>query len=173
MRCLLGKMDGTRSRFHATFERFGKKSGYKVPWLLTLLLVDVKRVDDGSVVTDHAWMNYGKQFGSLDLHAGDVVEFDARVGMYQKGYSEDDEDNPFRFDYRLERPTRMEKVGRAEGDFTIDEKMSRETFDLVTSWKRGDRPTAPAVIPLPPSRQPLPGPARVPGSRAKTLLDFA
>ncbi|MFW9878877.1 MAG: hypothetical protein ACFFG0_37835 [Candidatus Thorarchaeota archaeon] len=38
--------------------------------------------------------------------------------MYQKGYSEDSEENPVRWDYHLSYPRKVQKCGRAEGDFS-------------------------------------------------------
>lgn len=175
----LGTIDGVRTRFRATFERFGKKSGYKVPWVLTILLIDVKRVDDEKIMTDHAWMTAGKQFKSLDLHSGDIIDFDARVGMYQKGYSEDDEENPFRYDYRLERPTKMEKVGKSDGDFTTEERLSQEIREKVESDEFGISPVK--IIPpfsIPDENiarmnvTPPPVPKPVTSIQQKSLLDF-
>lgn len=149
MRRGLEAIDGERTRFRATFQRFGKKSGYKIRWLLTILLVDIKRLDDEKVIADHAWMTAGKQFKNLDLHSGDIIEFDARVGMYRKGYSESDEDNPFRYDYRLERPTRMEKVGRMTGNFDDLERESQEIREQVEGQISDKIPVKTVTVQLP------------------------
>ena len=125
MRHGLQLIDGVRTRFRSTFKRFGKKSGYKKRWVLTILLVDVKIAGDENVLCDHVWMTAGKQFKDLDLHSGDIIEFNARVGAYRKGYSMDDLERPFRIDYRLERPTKMEKKGKATGDFSACEEESQ------------------------------------------------
>ena len=55
-------------------------------------------------------------FEELCLKPGDVVEFDARVTPYLKGYKgnrEDEDLPPVERDYRLSYPTKFEKVGEA------------------------------------------------------------
>jgi hypothetical protein len=48
---------------------------------------------------------------ALDLQPGDVVQFDARVSPYLKGYQgrRDDVDCPVRWDYRLSRPAKVSR----------------------------------------------------------------
>lgn len=80
------KIIGSRERhvFTATFIRFGFRDGYKGP-VKTILLQDV--LLDGKIVTDHLWFDLTKGFESADLLPGDVVEFCARVSIYEKGYT--------------------------------------------------------------------------------------
>lgn len=79
------KIIGSKERhvFTATFIRFGFRDGYKGP-VKTILLQDV--LLDGKVVTDHLWFDLTKGFKNADLLPGDVVEFCARVSVYEKGY---------------------------------------------------------------------------------------
>lgn len=79
------KIIGSRERhvFTATFIRFGFRDGYKGP-VKTILLQDV--LLDGKIVTDHLWFDLTKGLESADLLPGDVVEFCARVSIYEKGY---------------------------------------------------------------------------------------
>ena len=79
------KIIGSKERhvFTATFIRFGFRDGYKGP-VKTILLQDV--LLDGKVVTDHLWFDLTKGFKNADLLPGDVVEFCARVSIYEKGY---------------------------------------------------------------------------------------
>lgn len=81
------KIIGSRDRhvFTATFIRFGFRDGYKGP-VKTILLQDV--LLDDKIVTDHLWFDLTKGFESADLLPGDVVEFCARVSIYEKGYNE-------------------------------------------------------------------------------------
>jgi hypothetical protein len=76
----------------------------------TLLLRDVTEPKTGYVLTDHVWFATGKW--SQALRPGDVIEFDARVTTYEKGYKGRREDvcAPVSTGYRLERPTRVMKV---------------------------------------------------------------
>ena len=103
------KIIGSRDRhvFTATFIRFGFRDGYKGP-VKTILLQDVL-LDDKIV----------KGFESADLFPGDVVEFCARVGIYEKGYKgyrNDVFDRPIEKDYRLLRPTKIKKIGKKSID---------------------------------------------------------
>lgn len=108
------KIIGSRDRhvFTAIFIRFGFRDGYKGP-VKTILLQDV--LLDGKIVTDHLWFDLTKGFESADLLPGDVVEFCARVSIYEKGYKgyrNDVFDRPIEKDYRLSRPTKIKKIGK-------------------------------------------------------------
>lgn len=108
------KIIGSKERhvFTATFIRFGFRDGYKGP-VKTILLQDV--LLDGKIVTDHLWFDLTKGFESADLLPGDVVEFCARVSVYEKGYKgyrNDVFDRPIEKDYRLSRPTKIKKIGK-------------------------------------------------------------
>ena len=114
MRRSLQTLAGQRLRFVGVFLRFGTKHGYRGPER-TLLLRDVclESAPD-QIVTDHLWFTCGKTFDQLHLHPGDRVIFNARVTMYEKGYhgrrAEESGESWSARDYRLERPTRAEKI---------------------------------------------------------------
>lgn len=105
MREELGNINLRRATFSATFVRYGTKPAYKGAPLKTLLFRDV--VLEGKNVTDHIWFTDTKGFRSIgELHEGDVVQFDARVRPYFKGYLGDG--NEFQeMDYKLSHPTRI------------------------------------------------------------------
>lgn len=115
MRKALQKLGGhERHTFTAEFVRFGIKNGWKgdVP---TVLFKDVKLGD--KVVCDHLWFTCGKQFDSLGLQIGDIVEFSARVASYVKGYMghrDDVWDKEIEEDWKLSFPTKVRKIGRNE-----------------------------------------------------------
>jgi len=110
MRQELEKRDGERTTFHGTFARFGSKRGWKGD-LPTVLFQDI-RTPTGEPICDHLWMNLTKGIAALDLQIGDVVQFDARVQEYEKGYKgrRDVYDAPISIDYKLSHPTRLVKV---------------------------------------------------------------
>lgn len=115
MREKLAVIAGTRTLFRATFVRFGSKPAYRGAPVKTCLFVNVTR--RGSVVADHIWFVCGVQFERLDLQAGDVVEFHARVTAYWKGYKGQrdlDDAAPISKDYRLSNPTGVKKVAGEE-----------------------------------------------------------
>lgn len=78
MREGLKNINGVRQTFVATFERFGKKNGFKGYPVTTLLFNDVKD-KYGTVFCDHIWFTMCKGFEELNLQEGDKVSFDARV----------------------------------------------------------------------------------------------
>jgi len=83
MRTELGKLEGERRRFRAVVQEFGVGRSSKRKE--TILLVEVRRTDDlEAVVADHLWLKKGGQFRGVSL--GDVIEFDAQVEPYEKGY---------------------------------------------------------------------------------------
>jgi hypothetical protein len=111
MRKELKKLHGQRLRFRGVVEKFGTKAAFKGPPLPTILLKDVVLMTTGQIVTDHIWFTVGKTLDSLCLMPGDIVEFDARVEEYWKGYVNHrhfiDERT---LDYKLTRPTKFTKV---------------------------------------------------------------
>lgn len=113
MREALQERQGKRGRFSGTVKRFGKKSAYKGPDLVTLLLVDI-RDESGTEVTDHLWFIVRKQLKALDPQPGDKIEFVTRVAPYRKGYRGrrelDDAPEPS-VDYKLSHGTKFKKVG--------------------------------------------------------------
>ena len=111
MRKNLKKLNEIRKRFKGTFERFGTKAGYKYP-LTTLLFKDIIDISTKEKITEHIWFNLTKGFYTLDLKEGDVVEFDARVKRYTKGYMGYREDvyKPIETDYKLSHPTKIKKI---------------------------------------------------------------
>ena len=116
MRKKMKSISGQRERFRATFSRTGtKKNYYRFPET-TLLFDDVYREKNGKVITDHLWFNNTKAFQAVDLEAGDVVEFDARVTPYEKGYQGYRQFiyKPITRDYKLSRPTKVKKVKEAK-----------------------------------------------------------
>ena len=104
MREKLREIAGTRARFRGRFERFGTRTsfGYVKRMALLLNVTDVR----GNEMTDHLWLNLSKGVEALELKPGEVVEFDARVKPYTKGYH----DNRRR-DYKLNNPTHFVKLG--------------------------------------------------------------
>lgn len=105
----------TRKRYTAVIGRCGiKYNGYKKYPERTFVMNDVTIVDKGEIVTDHLWVTVGKTFTKLDLKAGDKISFDARVGIYNKGYH-------FKIrDFKLNRMTKIE-VQRIDRTVTKDE----------------------------------------------------
>lgn len=112
MRKELAKIKEVRATFTGTYIRTGSKASYKYT-APTLLLQNVKD-STGKVVTDHLWCNFTKGFAALGLKYGDLVQFDARVKPYTKGYQgrrDDVYDKPVELDYKLSHPTKLSKVG--------------------------------------------------------------
>lgn len=111
MREALAPRATRRGRFSGTFVRLGTKRGWQGRTAQTVLLCDV-RDHAGLVVADHVWMALTKSLAVLALQPGDVVFFDARVTLYQKGYRgyREGEEATVSWDYKLSRPTRCVKV---------------------------------------------------------------
>ena len=82
MRKKMKSISGQRERFRATFSRTGTKKNYHGFPEITLLFDDVYREKNGQLITDHLWFNNTKPFQAINLEAGYLVEFDARVTPY-------------------------------------------------------------------------------------------
>jgi len=126
VRIKLKELNGERIRFRGIFLKFGIKTGFKGRLCQTVLLVDIVNLRNGNqIITDHLWFNYTKELQNcLPLLPGDILEFNGRVRTYQKGYREDDEENPIRMDYNLQHPRKIEKMG-------ISQKYAQENQNLI------------------------------------------
>lgn len=82
-----------RHTFSAKFVRKGYKSGFRGD-ITTYLFSDV--MCDGELLTDHIWITETKGLKSLDLVENNIVQFNARVSLYTKGYQGRREDVPRR-----------------------------------------------------------------------------
>jgi hypothetical protein len=115
MREKLKEINGTRLRFRAVVEAFGKKPSFRGLPKDTILLKDVRRGDTNEEVADHCWMTVGKTIAQQNLQIGDLVQFDARVDTYWKGYVNHREGIDERtLDYKLSRATQFKKIDRVE-----------------------------------------------------------
>jgi hypothetical protein len=102
MRKKLALEKGKRKIFRAVFIRFGKKINYKGYSEETILVKNV---------FDHIWFSYTKGFKKIALTEGTLLEFDARVKEYTKGYVRKDlKINSRTKDYKLCHPTKIKKI---------------------------------------------------------------
>lgn len=111
MRKQLRALDQIRKTFRGVFEREGKKinwNGYSEP---TILLRDITD-ETGRTVADHLWFSKTKSFEALGaLSKGDLLEFEARVTSYVKGYANAKyKINDRKTDFKLSRPTKVKKI---------------------------------------------------------------
>ena len=144
MRKKLGKIDNERATFSGIFNRFGRKSGYKGGFKLTILLSNIKSCDDikdikkGDIITDHLWFNFTKRFRKLEeeneLQTGDLIKFDARVSGYMKGYEKD------YFDYKLSYPSKISKIGHIErfNELSLEEinTLNKESREIKENFNK-------------------------------------
>jgi hypothetical protein len=107
-RVALAKREGERLRFRATVGRFGSKTGFEGKTIKTVMVTQVYEAGMDALLTDHLWFDRGKW--SVDLHIGDVFEFDARVANYIKGTTRNKELYELGRDWNLQRPTRVAVV---------------------------------------------------------------
>ena len=101
--------NGERFRVTAIIERFGHKNGWAGA-VRTVLLRDLRDAATGAELTDHLWFTAG--VWTRDLREGDRIAFTARATKYAKGYFGRRAvfDAPPSLDWRLERPTAVEKL---------------------------------------------------------------
>lgn len=111
MRKKLASENEKRKKFRAVFERIGKKKNFKGYSEDTILLKNVVDVESNIMVADHVWFTYIKAFEKVTLADGVVLEFEARVKEYKKGYVNrlykiDRRTN----DFKLSHPTKIKVV---------------------------------------------------------------
>ncbi len=111
MRLELAKNKDERKKFRATFSRLGKKTGYTGYSQETILLTDVIDIQNSVVITDHVWFSFALGFQEARLTVGDLVEFEARVKLYTKGYvNKPAKINQQKRDYKLSHPTKIKRI---------------------------------------------------------------
>src|SRR5580765_4860847 len=86
MRNELSKSEGQRRKFKAIFSRLGTRTNYKGHAEVTVLLTSVINPEIDTPVADHVWFSFTKGFEAASLSPGDMVEFEARIKQYKKGY---------------------------------------------------------------------------------------
>lgn len=99
---------GNRKKFRGTFIRTGKKTGFNGYRQETILLKDILDVESGAVLTDHLWLNLTKSFEIARIKEGMVIEFEARIKEYTKGYvNKRYKIDRQKKDYKLSHPTKF------------------------------------------------------------------
>lgn len=107
----LAAENGQRKKFRATFSRLGKKVNFKGYSEETILLVNILDFETNSVVADHVWFSYTKGFEKIKLDEGVIVEFEARIKEYAKGYvNKKIGINNRKIDFKLSNPTKINLV---------------------------------------------------------------
>ena len=101
-----------RHTFTAVVAKFSFKNGFRGLPLKTILLTDVRC--EGVVVADHLWLTCGRGFYSALIVVGDLIQFNARIREYEKGYRGRREDvlKPISKDYCLSYPTKIKILRR-------------------------------------------------------------
>jgi hypothetical protein len=111
MRKELASVNGSRKRFTAVFSRVGKKVSYKGYSEETILLKTVVDLETNKGVADHIWFSYTQGFIKASLKPGDIVEFEARVKEYRKGYiNKNYKIDNSTIDFKLSNPTKIKRV---------------------------------------------------------------
>jgi hypothetical protein len=111
MRARLAAQKDERKTFRAQYSKIGKKKNYRGYSEDTILLTNIIDISTNEKITDHVWFTFSKSFDALNLQIGDVIEFDARIKGYKKGYvSKALGINQRTSDYKLSHPTKIRKV---------------------------------------------------------------
>lgn len=111
MRKELARSEGERKKFRAQFSRLGKKTNFKGYSEETILLKAIVDVETNDVVADHLWCSLTKSFEKLVLKEGDIIEFEARVKVYKKGYVNSRyQINNSKKDFKLSHPTKIKVI---------------------------------------------------------------
>lgn len=111
MRKKLAEEVGIRKKFKGVFARYGKKVNYKGYSEETVLVEQIVDAETNQLMCDHLWFSLTKGFEKLNLTNGDVLQFDARIKEYKKGYKNSAHkiDNTSK-DFKLSHPTNISLV---------------------------------------------------------------
>lgn len=108
MRTELKKEVGNRKKFKGTFIRIGRKTGFKGYSQETILLKNIIDPENGLLITDHIWLNLTRGFEVAEIKEGMLVEFEARIKLYTKGYVNNRyKTDHQKTDYKLSHPTKF------------------------------------------------------------------
>ena len=111
MRKELARETGLRKKFRAVFIRVGKKTGFNGFSEETILLKNIEDAESNVKVADHIWFSYTKGFEKLILTEGTLLEFEARITEYRKGYvNARYKINNSTVDYKLSNPTKIKRI---------------------------------------------------------------
>lgn len=111
MRKELSTREGQRKRFRAVIGKFGSKVNFRGYTDTTILLKRIIEIDTNKVVADHVWFNLTKGFEDKNLSENSVIEFEARVKEYKKGYVNRRYGiNNQTKDYKLSHPTKIQVI---------------------------------------------------------------
>lgn len=84
---------------------------------MTVLLTNIVDVATNRDVSDHLWFTYTKGFEKAMLKEGMIIEFEARIKEYTKGYVNKKYGiNKRTQDYKLSHPTKISVVKRSSAD---------------------------------------------------------
>jgi hypothetical protein len=76
-------------------------------------LVRVIDLETLKVVTNHVWFSYTQGFEKANISPGVIVEFEARVKTYKKGYANRKfQIDERQIDFKLSHPTRITVISR-------------------------------------------------------------
>lgn len=116
MREKLKRLVGERLRVRATVIQYGEKKTAGGSYRRMICLGPVLQLPPGKEVADHVWLRAGPIVAGLHLHPGDVVEFDASVAQYWKGYvNQAKRIDERKIDYKLIFPANYEVISRYAG----------------------------------------------------------
>ena len=73
-----------RPTFSATFQRFGRSKNNAGEQFETALLINVRY--KGKIIASHIWITEVKQLKKLNPQKGDVIQFEATISCYLRGY---------------------------------------------------------------------------------------
>ena len=111
MRKELAKNDGQRKKFLATFSHLGKKINYNGHSEETILLKNIIDAETNLLLTDHVWFSFTKGFQEAGIRQGELIQFEARVKKYSKGYANRSlRINQKTVDYKLSHPTKIKRT---------------------------------------------------------------
>jgi hypothetical protein len=111
MRKRLAASEGERKKFRGTFSRVGKKINYQGYSEDTILLNNIIDAETSTVVADHIWFSFTKGFEKIKLEEGSMLEFEARIKEYSKGYVNKQYGiNNRKKDYKLSHPTKIKLI---------------------------------------------------------------
>lgn len=104
-------------KYIGVFIRYGSMYEYGIKFT-TVLIRDIE--SNGETVADHQWFRINEGFENLQLQNGDIIEFNADVSAYVKGYlgknKQLKKERCVRLDYQLINLSNIKVINNKRGE---------------------------------------------------------
>lgn len=136
MRNLLQFLEGNRFIFEGVIQRTGIRSTVDGTERETVMIKNIKLANKKTVICDHVWINSSKHLKEAKI--GDVVQFEASVSKYVKGYKGEKNgiNRPIKIDYNINKFSHVKVIGKTFAESIKEEKTN---FNITLTLPKNNK----------------------------------